>query len=100
TGRELLAARHERPPLAGDDVGDAIVENLGELPEPLVEQGDLHRLPALDPARGRSEGTREQTEQCALARAVDTEDAGALARRQAPGQVAEHGSVAEAHRHV
>ena len=63
-----------------------------ELVEALGEGLDLHRRAALHAADGRLDGAGDESEQRRLASAVDTEDAGALTRGDAPLDVAEHHS--------
>jgi hypothetical protein len=66
----------------------------------MPSSSNLDGLAALDLAGGGLEGAGDQVEQGALAGAVDAHDAGALTRRDAPGDVVENGLLAEGDRDV
>jgi hypothetical protein len=94
-GRELLAARLVARLQAADHHAHRVVLVLGELGEILRELGDLHRLAGLHAAGGGADAPRDQGEQGRLPGAVAAQDAGALAGRDAPGDVVEDGAAAE-----
>ena len=70
---------------------------LVKLCEPLRQRRDLHRLAVLHAARGGLQRARNELQERRFAGAIHAEDAGALARSNAPLNVAEHLTVAKAH---
>ena len=76
-----------RPP---EELPHGLVEVILELADPLREGGDPDRLAPPDRARARLHDSRDEAEQGGLARPVDAEDAGPLAGRDPPLDVAQH----------
>jgi hypothetical protein len=93
-GGEFLAADDEAGAGAGQHLAHAVVDDFGELGELLVQDGELDGHAALHPSGAGGDGAREQAEQRGLAGAVRAEDAGALARAEPPGHLAQHLAVA------
>ena len=98
--RHLLAVGDVARLLAGDDLAHAVVGELLQVGELLVEHRDLHRLAGLHPPARRLQPPGDQVEQRRLAGAVRAEDAGPLPRCDPPLDAVEDLRAVERDAHV